>query len=63
MKLATAVIEGFGLAKVTKEYLQQVWMLRKREVKRGNVRVVRVSPKRLAELAAEGKQDENPVTK
>ena len=50
-------------AKVTEEYLQQVWMLRKREIKRGNVRVVRVSPKRLAELAAEGKQDENPVTK
>ncbi len=42
-------------AKVTKEYLQQVWMLRKREVKRGKVRIVRVSPKQLAELAAEGK--------
>ncbi len=50
-------------AKVTEEYLQQVRMLRKREVKRGNVRVVRVSPRRLAELAAEGKQDENPATK
>ena len=50
-------------AKVTKEYLQQVRMLRKREIKRGNVRVVRVSPKRLAELAAEGKQDENRVMK
>ena len=50
-------------AKVTKEYLQQVRMLRKREIKRGNVRVVRVSPKRLAELAAEGKQGENPATK
>ena len=50
-------------AKVTKEYLQQVRMLRKREIKRGNVRVVRVSQKRLAELVAEGKQDENPATK
>ena len=45
-------------AKVTEEYLRQVRMLRKREIKRKQVRVVRLSEERIRELS----QCDNPLS-